>query len=498
MNPQRWQRLRDVFERALDKEPGDALAWVNAEAADDTELRDEVLALLDNHQRAASFLSEPIEVPLTALSADDELPEPDVTLTTGQRIGPYAILREAGQGGMGRVYVATDTRLNRVVALKSVRAGLLQDSAQRERLQREARSAAALVHPGICTVYALEEIDGQLFMAFEYVEGRTLRLEMRSQLRPTPDAVLDTMRQLTDALACAHDAGITHGDLKPENVMRTGDGRLKILDFGLARMQPDAATGGSVSNPALTREGMVVGTPGYMAPEQLTGQSRDARTDVFALGVLIYEFAAGEHPFAATTPVAIAARVLSETPSSLAGLRPDLPLRFTAIVDRCLSKLRDGRFGTAVEIRRVINAAPSSGTGSGVAFWWRAHQAIVLALYLVASIGAWTVKDTWGGPTTPLFLVIGIAATVAGVFRAHLLFTERMNSQGFEAERRRSQPVTLAADMVLALGLIGDGASIASQSPVVALLAIALGIGVALVRLVIEPATTTAAFDHAS
>ena len=242
---------------------------------------------------------------------------------------------------------------------------------------------------------------------------------------------------------------------------------------------------------------MIVGTPGYMAPEQLTGQSRDARTDVFALGVLIYEFATGEHPFAGPTHLAIAARVLSETPPSLAGMRPDLPLRFTAVVDRCLSRLREGRFATAGEIRRVTNA-PSADTRAGVAFWWRAHQAIVLALYFIASISAWKVKEAWGGPTTPVFLVIGIAATIAGVFRAHMLFTERTNSPRFDAERRRSQPVTLAADMVLALGLIGNGAFIASQSPVVALLAIGLGIGVALVRLVIEPATTAAAFDHPS
>jgi hypothetical protein len=189
-----------------------------------------------------------------------------------------------------------------------------------------------------------------------------------------------------------------------------------------------------------------------MAPEQLTGQSRDTRTDVFALGVLVYEFAAGEHPFAAATPLAIAARVLSETPPPLAGMRPDLPLRFTAVVDRCLSKLREGRFATAGELRRVTNAAPSAVTRAGGAFWWRAHQAIVLALYFVASIGAWKVKEAWGGPTTPVFLVIGIAATITGVFRAHMLFTERTNSPRFDAERRRSQPVTLAADMVLALG----------------------------------------------
>jgi serine/threonine-protein kinase len=494
MNPQRWQRLRDIFERALDQSPMEAAAWVNAEAADDTELRQEILALLDSHQRVESFLSQPAVVPLDSMFVGDDDPS-NLALASGQQVGPYAIVREAGQGGMGRVYVATDTRLNRTVALKSVRAGLLHDAAQRERLQREARSAAALIHPGICTVYALEEIDGQLYMAVEYVEGRTLREEMRTVTRPMPDTVVDTMKQLADALACAHEAGITHGDLKPENVMRTMDGRLKILDFGLARMHPDVATPRSLT---LTQEGMLIGTPGYMAPEQLTGHSRDPRTDVFALGVLMYEFATGVHPFAATTHLAIAARVLSETPPGLTTLRPDLSLRFAAVVDRCLSKLRDGRFATAVEIRRVLKSPQQSGKRTAVAAWWRIHQTAVLALYFGASLGAWAMKEQWAGATTPLFLIVGIVATIAGVFRAHLLFTERVNAPGFDAERRRAQPVTLAADIVLALALIGDGAFGAAGSPVIALLSIALGIGIALVRLVIEPATTAAAFEHSS
>jgi len=495
MNAQRWQRLRDLFERALDKNPSEAVAWINAEASDDPDLCEEVLALLDSHQRADSFLSQPADFPLATIFSGSEAAASDLALVPGQHVGPYAIVREAGHGGMGRVYVATDTRLHRTVALKSVRTDLVNDPAQRERLQREARSAAALVHPGICTVYALEEIDGQLFMAVEYVEGHTLRHEMRTLTRPFAEAVVDTMKQLADALACAHEAGITHGDLKPENVMRTADGRLKILDFGLARVQPDVAT---ARNPTLTQEGMLVGTPGYMAPEQLTGHSRDPRTDVFALGVLMYEFATGVHPFAAATHLAIAARVLSETPPGLTSLRPDLSHRFAAVVDRCLSKLRDGRFATAAEIRRVLDSPRHAGAASSVAIWWRVHQITVLALYFGASVGAWEIKQRWDGATTPLFLIIGIVATIAGVFRAHLLFTERINSPGFASERRRAQPITLAADMVLALGLIADGGLVASKSPLIALLAIALGIGIALVRLVIEPATTAAAFDHSS
>ncbi len=271
-----WLRIRDLFERAIDQNPPNVRAWLDREADGDLDVQAEVMSLLEHHRRAGAFLTEPPDIELD--------PADDPPLEPGRVIGPYTIVREAGRGGMGRVYAATDARLGRIVALKAVRA--LTDPAQRERLRREARAAAVLTHPGICTVYALEEIDDHLFIATEFIEGRTLRQEIASGDRPTGSDLLATAREIAEALAVAHKTGMTHGDLKPENVMRIPNGRLKILDFGLAR--PEGRTSPERQTLSDTQPGMIVGTPGYMAPEQLNGGARDIRGDVFAFGVLMY------------------------------------------------------------------------------------------------------------------------------------------------------------------------------------------------------------------
>ena len=214
-------------------------------------------ALLRAQSQAGSFLDADVAARLPELMED--LPG----LQPGDVIGSYVIEREIGRGGMGHVYLADDRDLGRKVAIKALAPNLVRDETQRERLRREARAAAALTHPGICTIYKLEEKDGDLFIVSEYVEGRTLRDEISSGQKPDAARVLDTVRQLAAALASAHEKNITHRDLKPENLMRATNGRLKILDFGLAL---DA--GLDPSSPRMTQLGMIVGTPAYMAPEQ--------------------------------------------------------------------------------------------------------------------------------------------------------------------------------------------------------------------------------------
>ncbi len=270
MTPEQQRRVRDLFEAALDRESAaGAERSVSLEAADDPFVRDEVLSLLAHHSRAGAFLSQPVVDLEPGLLADDD------ALAPGTVIGTYTIVREIGRGGMGRVYLASDARLGRTVALKALAPHLLRDAAQRERLRREARAAASLTHPGICTVYALEEIDGDLFIASEFVDGHTLRHEIASGRRPASADVVRTARELAAALAAAHAMGVVHRDLKPDNVMRTRDGRLKILDFGLARIEaPHAATAAVVTQP-----GIVAGTPAYMAPEQINGEVVGSRAD---------------------------------------------------------------------------------------------------------------------------------------------------------------------------------------------------------------------------
>ncbi len=485
MSREQWSRVRELFERALGQDPTDAAAWVKREANGDSSVIAEVLSLLRHHAEAGAFLAEPA-------TGCIELLREEPPLIPGQVVGSYTIVREAGRGGMGRVYVATDARLGRTVALKALRPQAGNEAELRARLRREAQAAAALAHPGICTVYALEEFDGELFIASEFVDGGTLREEIQSGRTPAGHDVLQTAREIAAALACAHEAGITHRDLKPENVMRAKDGRLKILDFGLARVDRGLpASGGSPVRD--TRPDMLMGTPGYVAPEQLNGQPADPRSDVFAFGVLMYEYACGTHPFGAATQLGVAARVLEGEPPAIHGLRPDLPSSLVSVIERCLQKSPGARFSSAAEIVREIERDVARPRAKA-ATWWRAHQVILVALYFVASGVAWRIKESNGGVTAAVFLTIGIAASVAGVFRAHLLFTERVNSAGLAEERRRAAPVTLAVDLLITVALACDGAILARAAPLAAVLTIALGIGLLLARLVLEPSTTTAAF----
>ena len=370
---------------------------------------------------------------------------------------------------------------------------MTRDEAQRERLRREARAAAALTHPGICTVYALEELDGQLFIASEYLEGRTLREEISQPRTPTALEVQGTARELAEALASAHAAGIIHRDFKPENIIRLGNGRLKILDFGLARFDREEDV-----TRHLTQPGTFLGTPAYMAPEQFRGERVDARADVFAFGVVMYEFACGVRPFQASSAIGQAAQVLHGDATPIVERCPSLPRQLADIIERCLRKAPADRFASAGEIVAALAYRDPAPRRAALPVWWRRHQLTVIGLYFLASAVAWRMKEWEHGITDSMFLVIGVASTAAAVFRGHLLFTERMNSSGFAPELKRARPITLGLDLViaLALGLVGV---VAYQSrPLASVLTIALAVGIALVNVIVEPATTDAAFAPAA
>jgi serine/threonine protein kinase len=486
VNAEQWRRTRDLFERALDEAPADVHAWLGRVAADDSAVRAEVASLLEHHTQAGEFLSQPEGGLLADVLSDEPRFAP------GETIGPYVVIREVGRGGMGRVYLATDSRLGRTVALKALASELARLPEQRERLRREARAAAALRHPGICTIYALEELDDELFIVSEFVDGETLHDEIRKGQRPLTTDVIATARELAEALASAHARGVTHRDLKPENVMRARDGHLKILDFGLALFDPVAADPAFAGN--LTKTGTVVGTPAYMAPEQLNGGTADPRTDVFSYAVLLYEYATGLHPFEAPTPLARIARVLESEPTPIDRLRPDLTGPFAAVIGKSLRKVPGERYASAVEILGALAQPKPAVLSGGVSTWWRTHQIAAIGLYFVASAAAWQSKEWQHGPSDVLFLFVGVAATIAGVFRGHLLFTERMNRRSFAAERRRAEPVTLIVDVVIALALSVNGLMLTQVRPLFAVLTIALGVCIALARVVVERATTNAAF----
>src|SRR6266567_152492 len=272
-------------------------------------------------------------------------------------VGRYKVEQEVGRGGMGVVLRAYDTRLNRVVALKMLRSDATHDSELCRRLAAEARAASALSHPGIATVYDFVEQGEESFIVYEYVEGRTWRKEL-ARARFTTDEILDAGVQLADALAAAHSHGIVHRDLKPENIMSVPDdyfrGRITILDFGLAKHLHAAQSLGD-ENAAetvsiLTSPGMLVGTVNYMAPEQLEGQSVDGRTDLYALGLVLYEMAAGANPFLGRTSPSTIANILKQEAPSLRQHVPSAPTELDRILLKCLRKRPEERYQSAREL----------------------------------------------------------------------------------------------------------------------------------------------------
>lgn len=489
MTPSQFRRVRDLFEQAGGLTLSELSAWLDRQGVDDPEVRRELEALIRADSRAGTFLSADVASRLPDVMADD------AGLQPGDVIGSYVVEREVGRGGMGQVYLADDRGLGRKVAIKVLAPRLVRDEGQRERLRREARAAAGLTHPGICTIFTLEEKNGDLYIVSEYVEGHTLREEMSGGQLPDAARVLDTARQLAAALASAHEKNITHRDLKPENLMRATNGRLKILDFGLAlETGPDPS-------PRVTQPGMIVGTPAYMAPEQLNGEPIDARADVFAFGVVMYEYASGHHPFEAPNILSVAAQVIAKEAVPIATRCPELSPGLAEVIDLSMQKERDRRFRSATEIVAALAQEDSPAvpvTRDKVAAWWRRHQISAIVLYFVAAMLSWQIKEWAHGFADLNFLLVAFAATIAGMFRGFLLFNERINPVGFAFERRRAKWMLLVTDAIIVVALLFDGGiSWSVRQPLVGTLTIALAVVIAFLRLVAEPATTDAAFERA-
>ena len=264
----------------------------------------------------------------------------------------YHIDAELGRGGMGVVYRASDTRLGRAVAIKMLTAEATTDADRIRRFVQEARSASALNHPNIVTIYDIEEADGSTFIAMELVEGTTLdRMRAGGQL-PVVKA-LDLGTQIASALEAAHAGGIIHRDIKPANVIVTPDGRAKVLDFGLAKLFERPPNQDTMTAYA-TRPGLIMGTPAYMSPEQAEGRTVDARSDIFSLGAVLYEMLAGRRPFAGNSDLGVITSILRDQPPPVRTLRADVPPSVQAIVDRCLAKKS---FGTLRECRRASHGS---------------------------------------------------------------------------------------------------------------------------------------------
>ncbi|MBI4660033.1 MAG: protein kinase, partial [Verrucomicrobia bacterium] len=273
----------------------------------------------------------------------------------GQSVSHYHILRRLGAGGMGEVYEAEDTDLHRKVAVKILPQSLAAKPETLDRFKREARALAALSHPNIVTIYSVEQSDKTHFLTMELVEGRPL-----GDLIPKGGFEVEKLFALgiplSDALAAAHARGIGHRDLKPSNVMVNNQGRVKVIDFGLAKLfQPDTGAV-DVEGPTLhqTVEGQILGTPAYMSPEQIEGREVDHRTDIFSLGILLCEMATAQRPFKGDTSIAVMSSILRDAPQPLAELKPGLPEHLGRIVRRCLQKDPDERYQSALDVRNEL------------------------------------------------------------------------------------------------------------------------------------------------
>ena len=270
-------------------------------------------------------------------------------IAVGSTLGQFVIRGPLGAGGMGEVYEAEDTRLHRRVALKVVRSEVASDPVRRARLEREASAVARLNHPHIVTVHSLDEHDGILFITMELIEGSTLAAALPAHGFPL-DRLLPLAIQLADALSAAHGLGIVHRDLKPTNIMMTREGVIKVLDFGLSRLAVDES-GGKETTDALTIDGHLVGTAPYMSPEQIDGHVADARSDLFSLGIVMFEMATGRRPFSGATPLATLTSILRDAPAPANEINPDVPEELARIIDRCLVKDPTRRMQSAIDLR---------------------------------------------------------------------------------------------------------------------------------------------------
>jgi eukaryotic-like serine/threonine-protein kinase len=296
----------------------------------------------------------------------------------GQTISHYHIVEKLGGGGMGVVYKAEDTRLDRFVALKFLPEDLAHDRHAMERFRREAKAASALNHPNICTIYEIDEQNGTAFIAMEFLDGATLERLIHGQPMEL-DRVLDLSSEIADALAAAHSKNIIHRDIKPGNIFVSERGHAKVLDFGLAKMSVAEDKSNETATLTLTQMGMAIGTLPYMSPEQLQGQKLDHRTDIYSMGAVLYEMATGQRPFVGRTSMELSSSILRDSPKSVTALRGDLPSGLQRIVERCLAKEPTERYASTREVREAVErlrrdlssgpraAAPSAATEASIA-----------------------------------------------------------------------------------------------------------------------------------
>jgi serine/threonine-protein kinase len=400
MNRERFQQVETIFQAALERDPTSRAAFLDGACLADAELRSEVESLLAAHDSAGSFIHAPAVEAAAELMADEHTDS-----LANQNFGQYKILSRIGAGGMGEVYLAQDTRLGRKVALKLLPDLYANDAERLSRFKREARAASSLSHPNVATIYEIGETNESSYIAMEYVEGETLAATINGQ--PLDSAViLDIAAQIVDALDEAHQKGIIHRDIKSANIMLTTRGQVKVLDFGLAKINAAESTDATSQGlTAATEPGMVIGTVQYMSPEQALGRDVDPRSDIFSLGVVMYEMATGRLPFVGATAVETIEQIRHSQPPAIARLNYEIHPELERIIRKCLEKDRERRYQSAKDLlidlknlKRDSDATKAAMEQGRRTFRKRFRRVALIALILIAILGAgiyvWNARQT--------------------------------------------------------------------------------------------------------
>ena len=358
MTPEQWQRVEEVLQGALDRAPQERASFLDEACAGDAQLKEEATSLVNAYDEAGDFIEQP------AIAQDSHIFVGNcIDHNLGRALGHYRIIERLGVGGMGEVYLAEDARLDRLVALKILPAYFASDDTRLRRFQREARAASALNHPNILTIHEVGENGGVYFIATEFIDGQTIRELVRKQ-ELSLEEVLDIAEQVASALSAAHAAGIVHRDIKPENIMRRTDGLVKILDFGIAKlMEPEPPDHLNETQPGFrthTEAGLVMGTVNYMSPEQARALAVDERTDIWSLGVVLYEMLTNRLPFSGATRMDTMVAILDREPAPLSQVANEPysgPPLLQQIVNKCLCKEMTDRYRTVSELLAELKSA---------------------------------------------------------------------------------------------------------------------------------------------
>jgi hypothetical protein len=480
MTGARWERLQEAFQGALERPPEERAAWLEQACEGDEELLRQARLLFEAHE-TPGFLEQPAAVDpedFTVFEPAELVAGSPADLATwrpSDSVGKYRIIKELGRGGMGVVYLAEDTLLQRKVALKALPAPVLADPELRARLLREARTAGSISHPAVAMVHGLEEIDGHLLIVSEYVPGENLRSLIGHGKLPA-DRARKLAVQIAGALVAAHETGIVHRDLKPENVLLTATGDAKVVDFGIAHVETSDET-------RLTRTGIALGTPAYMAPEQFVGGRVDARADIYSFGVVLSELVTGRHPLQTTGGIT--------TPTGA----------FARLRARCMQADPGARYSSARELLAVLEhvdpAEPEGDERAHARWWWGFHQGASAVVYGLMMIPAWQARGALGGIAGRVFFVLALAsAVVASILRLHWWFTAQFYPTHFAWTQARTSAWLNAAEWIFAGMLTLAGIALFETNPKLSLLLLAVGIGAAVAFAVVEPSTRRAAFGE--